>query len=210
MKKKVLAVLLSAALLMMASSCSIPVIGDLFESESSLGKTNNTAVTIAAAMKDYLKNKKKTDLTLYGLEMILNSDGNGTVKLYYTAALPDKAAYSDIYVSEVDSKTGHVERFGRANYAKDGITPFQMVRECRAIDAASLPVDSEKAISSGVKAFSTNLEFYYDYVQIALSAPGELEQYEIRFISMLNDTVYYCTVDGVNAAVLASSVGALS
>ena len=58
MKKKVLAVLLSAALLMMASSCSIPVIGDLFESESSLGKTNNTAVTIAAAMKDYLKNKK--------------------------------------------------------------------------------------------------------------------------------------------------------
>lgn len=71
-------------------------------------------------------------------------------------------------------------------------------------------MDSEKAISSGVKAFSTNLEFYYDYVQIALSAPGELEQYEIRFISMLNDTVYYCTVDGVNAAVLASSVGALS
>lgn len=89
---------------MMASSCSIPVIGDLFESESSLGKTNNTAVTIAAAMKDYLKNKKKTDLALYGLEMILNSDGNGTVKLYYTAALPDKAAYSDIYVSELIPK----------------------------------------------------------------------------------------------------------
>lgn len=125
MKKKVLAVLLSAALLMMASSCSIPVIGDLFESESSLGKTNNTAVTIAAAMKDYLKNKKKTDLALYGLEMILNSDGNGTVKLYYTAALPDKAAYSDIYVSEVDSKTGHVERFGRQIMPKTGSRRFK-------------------------------------------------------------------------------------
>lgn len=200
MKKKLFTVLLIAVMLSFTGCSGV---------SRSLGKTNNTAVAIAGAMKDYLDGRGKSNLALYGLEMILNSDGNGTVKLYYTAATPERASYSDVYVSEVDSKTGHVERFGKADYAKDGITPYQMVRECRAFDAASLPIDSSTAVTSGLRAFSGNTEFYYDYVQIALSAPGETERYEIRFISMLNDMIYYCTVDGVNGAVLASSVGAL-
>ncbi len=209
MKKRAIALLVAALLLLSMSSCSIPIIGDLYESEDSLGKTNNTAVTIAGAMKDYLKNKNKADLSLYGMELILNSDGNGTVKLYYSGKTPEKVAYSDIQVAEVDSKTGHVERFSNANYAKDGLTPYRMVKECNAFDAGTLPIDSEKAAAVGVRAFSNNLEFHYDYVQIELSAPGTLEQYEIRFISMLNDMVYYCTVDAVSGAVLASSTGAL-
>lgn len=209
MKKRAFALLMAALMLLAMSSCSIPIIGDFFQSEDSLGKTNNTAVTIAEAMKDYLKNKKKSDLSLYGMELILNSDGNGTVKLYYSGKSPENVAYSDIQVAEVDSKTGHVERFSKANYAKDGLNPYRMVKECNAFDAGTLPIDSEKAIAVGVRAFSTNLEFHYDYVQIELSAPSTLEQYEIRFISMLNDTVYYCTVDAVSGSVLSSSTGAL-
>lgn len=209
MKKRLFALLAAAVLLLSLSSCSIPIIGDLFESEESLGKTNNTAVTIAAAMKDYLKNKNKEELSLYGLEMVLNSDGNGVVKLYYAEGSPAQVAYSDIRVAEVDSKTGHVERFSKADYAEDGLTPYQMVREYNAFDAASLPIDSEKAISMGIRAFSNNQDFHYDYVQLRLAAPGTLEQYDIQFISMLNDTVYYCTVDAVSGTVLSSSAGAL-
>lgn len=209
MKKNVLALIMALMLLLGMTSCSIPIISDFIESEDSLGKTNNTAVAIAAAMKDYLKNKKADDLSLYGIEMILNSDGNGNVKLYYAEGSPDQVDYSDIRVAEVDSKTGHVERFSKADYAKDGIAPYQTVRDCNAFDAGTLPIDSQKAISLGIRAFSSDSEFHYDYVQLSLTSPGDLEQYEIRFISMLNDTVYTCKVDAVNGAVLSSAVNAL-
>ncbi len=209
MKRRAIALLLIILTLFSLSSCAIPIIGDFFQSEDSLGKTNNTAVTIAEAMKEYLKNKKKNDLSLYGMELILNVDGNGTVRLYYSDKAPKDAKYSDIQVAEVDSKTGHVERFFDANYAKDGLTPYRMVKECNAFDAGTLPIDSERAIAVGVRAFSTDQEFHYDYVQLELSSPNALEQYEIRFISMLNDMVYYCTVDAVSGAVRASSKGAL-
>ncbi len=208
--KKRIALFLIGLLMLSATSCTIPVIGDFIESEESLGKTNNTAVTIAGAMKDYLKSQKKEDASLYGVELVLNSDGNGTVRLYYTQKAPEDAAYSDVLVAEVDSKTGHVGRFSSANYAKDGLAPYQLVRERDAFDGASLPIDSEKAVSLGVRAFSNHVEFHYDYVQILLSAPRGLEQYEIKFISMLNDTVYRCTVDAVSGTVLQSSTAVLT
>lgn len=208
MKKSFLA-LLAALVLISLSSCSVPIISDFVQSDESLGKTNNTAVPIAAAMKEYLQAKNKEDLSLYGIEMILNSDGNGTVKLFYTKKTPEEAEYSDIYVAEVDSRTGHVERFSKADYAEDGLTPFELVKYGNAFDAATLPVDSEKAISAAAQAFSNNQDFHYDYVQVELSMTGALEQYEIRFISMLNDRTYLCMVDAVNGAVLESSSGAL-
>ena len=209
MKKKLLAVLMIICIMLSMASCSMPLIGDFFESENSLGKTNNTAVAIAEAMRDYLKFKNKEDYALYGIEMVLNSDSNGMVRLYYSGASAGEAEYSDIYVAEVDSKTGHVERFGKANYAKDGLLPYQLVKESDPFDGGSLPIDSGKAISAASRAFSGNTDFHYDYVQVCLSAPNGLEQYEIEFISMLNATIYYCTVDAVSGAILASSTGLL-
>ena len=208
--KKVVALLMAAVMLLSLASCTIPVIGDFIESEDSLGKTNNTAVTIASAMKDYLKNKKKEGLSLYGIELVLNSDGNGDVRLYYSDQLPEKAAYSDVRVAEVDSKTGHVERFSAAWYEVDGLTPYRLVKESAAFDAGSLPIDSEKAISAGVRAFSGDQEFHYDYVQILLSAPNGIEQYEVKYISMLNDVIYRCVVDAMSGTVLASSTAPLA
>ncbi len=207
--KKFAALLLILAMLVSLTACNIPIVSDFIKSDSSLGKTNNTAVTIAAAMNDYLAAKNKSDMVLYGMEMALNGDGNGAVLLYYTAVLPEAAEYSDIYVAEVDSKTGHVQRFSKANYSDDGIEPYQMVKEGKAIRVDSLPIDSGKAISNGVKAFSGNQDFQYDYIEITVFNTDGLEQYDIRFISMLNDLIYYCTVDGVSGAVLASSTGAL-
>lgn len=209
MKKRVVASIIILLMMLSLSSCTIPVIGDFIESEDSLGKTNNTAVAIAGAMKDYLKSKKKDNASLYGVELILNSDGNGDVRLYYSEKAPEDAAYSDVLVAEVDSKTGHVSRFSKANYAKDGLSPYQLVKECDAFDAGTLPIDSEKAISLGVRSFSNDPEFHYDYVQILLSAPYGMEQYEVDFISMLNDKVYRCTVDGVSGSVLSVSSGEL-
>lgn len=208
MKKKysIFAILSVALIFLSSCSGSIPIIGDFIKSDSSLGKTNNTAVTIADAMKDYLESQGEEDCALYGMELILNSDGNGTVKLYYTDETPENAEYSDVYVAEVDSKTGHVEHFDSADYAKDDIKPYQFVREGCSFDAASLPIDSNKAISKGVKAFSSDTDFYYDYVQMDLSAMEGAERYDIRFISMLNDTVYLCTVDAVSGSVLSSEV----
>lgn len=209
MKKKIGALLTAFVMLFGMSGCSLPIIGDFIESENSLGKTNNTAVTIAAAMPEFLKAKRKSDLVLYGVEMVLNEDSNGIVKLYYTGAKPNEAEYSDIFVAEVDSKTGHVERFETVQYAEDGITPYEMVKNGSPIDVPALPIDSGKAISAGAKAFSGDLEYHYDYIHVLLHKSTGLEQYEIRFISMLNDQIYYSTVDGVSGALIASSVGAL-
>lgn len=207
--KKAVGLLMALLMLFSMSSCSVPIIRDLVGSENSLGKTNNTAVEIAAAMKDFLAAKNKSDLVLYGIEMVLDSDNNGFVILYYTGVTPKEAEYSDIYVAEVDSKTGHVERFSKANYSKDGIVPYQTVKECYALQAETLPVDSEKAIANGAKVFSGNTDFHYDYIEVFLTSKEGLEQYEICYISMLNDTVYYATVDAVGGTVLASSFGEL-
>ncbi len=207
--KRFFALCVALVLMLLMTGCSIPVVRDLVGSENSLGKTNNTAVTIATAMDEYLKNKKKGDLILYGVEMILNSDSNGAVLLYYSAALPETAEYSDIYVAEVDSKTGHVERFSTAKYATDGITPFRLVKDGYPLDVGALPVDSGKVISAGTKVFSRSADFHYDYIELCLSAPEGLEQYEIRFISMLNDAVYSCTVDAVSGTVLMSTTDTL-
>ena len=132
MKKSIVAILILVTILLSLSSCSIPLIGDFFESENSLGKTNNTAVTIAAAMGEFLAAKKKEDSSLYGVELVLNSDGNGQVCLYYSQKKPAEAEYSDVLVAEVDSKTGHVERFSSAKYEKDGLLPYQLVKESEA------------------------------------------------------------------------------
>ncbi len=199
MKKKFFALGIAIAILLGMTSCN------LIESNNSLGKTNNTAVTIAKAMEGYLGKKKKDDFSLYGIEMMLNSDSNGSVKLYYSAASSDRAEYADIYVAEVDSKTGHVERFEKANYAKDGLIPYQFVKENDAFDAATLPIDSGMALSVATRAFSTAADFYYDYIQIQLVCIEGVEQYEIRLISMLNDLVYCCSVDAVSGGVLSTS-----
>jgi uncharacterized membrane protein YkoI len=206
MKKQMILLLLLALVLTFCSSCSLPIVGDFFENDKSLGKTNNTATTISKAMNDYLAKKNKEDFALHGVELTLNSDSNGLVKLYYSAESADVAEYSDIYVAEINSKTGYVERFEKAVYSEDGIEPYQLVKTTEAFDGASVPIDSGKAMSYGVRAFSGELEFYYDYIQMMLSAPNGVEQYSVRFISMLNDKIYNCTVDAVSGTVLASSV----
>lgn len=207
--KKVVSILMVAMMLLSMSSCSIPIIRDIVGSENSLGKTNNTAVEIATAMEGFLSAKNKEDLVLYGVEMVLDSDNNGFVALYYAAAQPKAADYSDIYVAEVDSKTGHVERFSKANYSKDGIVPYQAVKEGDPLQAETLPVDSEKAIANGSKVFAATADFHYDYIELFLTSAGGEEKYDIRYISMLNDLAYYVSVDAVSGAVLASSVGEL-
>ncbi len=196
MKKKFFAIVTLVVMLLGMSSCSLIGTGN------SLGKTNNTAVTISKAMNGYLAKKKKENYSLYGIEMMLNSDSNGLVKLYYSAVPSEQVEYADIYVAEVDSKTGHVERFEKANYAKDGIIPYQFVKENDAFDAATLPVDSGKALSVATRAFSTTADFYYDYIQVRLVCVDGVEQYELRLISMLNDLVYCCNVDAVSGDAL--------
>lgn len=203
MKKRIITIVLSVCILLSLSSCSVA--SDIFGSKNNLGKTNNTAVTIAEAMEKYLVQKKAETYSLYGVELILNSDSNGTVKLYYSDAPAAEAEYSDIYIAEVNSKTGYVERFSKANYSKDGIEPYRLVKSSNVFDAASLPIDSGKALSVGVRAFSLDTDFHYDYVQILLKSADGAEKYSIKFISMLNDKIYYCDVDAVSGAILTSS-----
>lgn len=206
MKKRIFLPLLMACVLLFFSSCSLPIIGDFFENDKSLGKTNNTAVTISEAMTDYLVKKGKENYLLHGIELTLNSDSNGVVKLYYSATSADLAEYSDIYIAEINSKTGYVERFDKAVYSKDGMEPYQLVKTTDALDGASIPVDSGKAMSVGVRAFSGESEFHYDYVSMLLTASDGLEQYSIQFISMLNDKVYSCVVDAVSGTVLTTAI----
>ena len=209
MKKRIVLPLLLICILLLLTSCSLPIIGDFFENDKSLGKTNNTAVTISEAMSDYLVKNNKGKFSLHGIELSLNSDSNGTVKLYYSSVSADQAEYSNIYIAEINSKTGYVERFEKAIYSKDGIEPYRLVKTTDAFDGASIPVDSGKAMSIGVRAFSGEPEFYYDYARILLTATDGFEQYSIQFISMLNDKVYSCNVDAVSGAVLSTAIDPL-
>ncbi len=209
MKKRLMVLTIAVLMVMTMSSCSIPLIGDFVESEESLGKTNNSAATIGEAMKGYLELQEKGDYALYGIDMNLNSDANGTLKLYYCGKSPADADYSDVWVAEVNSKTAHVERFSKLDYDSDGEAPYLMVKNNDSFDAGSLPYDSDKAIVVGVRSFSGDLEFQYDYVQMVLTAPNGKPRYDVRFISMLNDTIYCCTIDAVSGSVLAHSTEAL-
>ncbi len=209
MKKRIVLPLLMVCVLLFFSSCSLPIIGDIFENDKSLGKTNNTAVTISEAMTDYLEKKNKENYLLHGIELTLNSDSNGVVKLYYSSVPAAQAEYSDIYIAEINSKTGYIERFDQAVYSKDGIDPYWLVKTTDAFDGASIPVDSGKAMSNGVRAFSGESEFHYDYVSMSLTVSDGIEQYAIQFISMLNDKVYSCNVDAVNGTILSTSIEAL-
>lgn len=206
MNKRIILPILIACILLLCCSCSLPLVGDIFENDKSLGKTNNTAVTISEVMTDYLTKKNKENYLLHGIELTLNSDSNGVVKLYYSSTSADQAEYSDIYIAEINSKTGYVERFDKAVYSKDGIEPYQLVKTTDAFDGASMPIDSGKAMSAGVRAFSGEAEFHYDYVSMLLTSSGGIEQYSIQFISMLNDKKYNCIVDAVSGAVLSASV----
>ncbi len=209
MKKTLITVIAAVLILVACSSCSVPIIGDLIESEESLGKTNNTAATIGEAMKGYLELQEKENYALYGIDMQLNSDANGYLKLYYCESAPADAEYSDVWVAEVNSKTAHVERFSKLDHDLDGEDPYYMVKNNDTFDAGSLPVDSDKAIGFGIRAFSNDLEFQYDYVQMQLTAPNRKPAYEIRYISMLNDLVYCCTVDAIGGNILSQSREAL-
>lgn len=206
MKKKIVLPFILVCILVFCSSCTLPIIGDFIENDKSLGKTNNTAVTISEAMTDYLVKKGKENYLLHGIELTLNSDSNGVVKLYYSSTSADLAEYSDIYIAEINSKTGYVERFDKAVYSKDGMEPYQLVKTTDAFDGASIPIDSGKAMSVGVRAFSGEAEFHYDYVSMLLTASDGLEQYSIQFISMLNDKVYRCVVDAVSGTVLTTAI----
>lgn len=207
--KKLIVFVVSLVMAVSLSSCSVPIISDFFESEESLGKTNNTAATIGEALKDYLKLQEKENYALYGVDMRLNSDANGMLKFYYCGVAPMDAEYGDVWVAEVNSKTAHVERFSALDYEEDGEAPYFMVKNNESFDAGSLPFDSFRAIGAGVRAFSDDLEFQYDYVQISLTAPKGKACYDIRYLSMLNDTIYCCTIDAVSGAVLASSTEVL-
>ena len=209
MKKRIVLPLLLVCILLLFSSCSLPIIGGFFENDKSLGKTNNTAVTISVAMTEYLAKKNKENFSLHGIELSLNSDSNGLVRLYYSSASADKAEYSNIYIAEINSKTGDVERFGKAVYSKDGIEPYRLIKTTDAFEGACTPVDSGKAMSIGVRAFSGEPEFYYDYARILLTSSDGFEQYSIQFISMLNDKVYSCNVDAVSGTVLSTAVDPL-
>lgn len=209
MKKKLMALCVAVLVVFGFTSCSVPILDDFIVSEESLGKTNNTAATIGDAMKDYLALQEMEDCALYGIDMQLNSDANGYLKFYYCQTPPVDAEYSHIWVAEVNSKTAHVERFSKLNRELDGEDPYYMVKENDCFDAGSLPVDSDNAISFGIRSFSNDLEFQYDYVQMQLTAPNRKPVYEIRFISMLNDLVYCCTVDAVGGNVLAQAQEAL-
>lgn len=206
MKKRIVLPLLMVCVLLFFSSCSLPIIGDFFENDQSLGKTNNTAVTISEAMTDYLVKKNKENYLLHGIELTLNSDSNGVVKLYYSSVPAAQAEYSDIYIAEINSKTGYIERFDQAVYSKDGIDPYRLVKTTDAFDGASISIDSGKAMSNGVRAFSGEAEFHYDYVSMSLTVSEGIEQYAIQFISMLNDKVYSCNVDAVSGTILSISI----
>lgn len=205
MKKQIVLPLLLVCVLLLFSSCSLPIIS-VFENDKSLGKTNNTAVTISKEMTDYLVKKNKENYLLHGIELTLNSDSNGMVTLVYSSVPAAKAEYSDIYIAEINSKTGYIERFEKAVYSKDGIEPYQLVKTTDAFDGASIPVDSGKAMSKGVQAFSGEAEFHYDYVSMSLTVVDGIEKYSIQFISMLNDKAYRCDVDAVSGAILSSAI----
>ncbi len=179
---------------------------DFISSEkNSIGKTNNTVISVYNALVDNFTLREKTGYDLYGIELTVNSENVGTYTYIYTDKRPDDLKYSDILVVEINNRTGRIEKFSAPDYATYGDKPYDVIKNAIPIDPSYFGIDSDKAMSNAAKAhFGEN--FIYNYVQLSVLYENGNPVYKVSHISLVNNCSYNSTVDVMTGNVISTSV----
>ncbi len=201
MKKRVLILTFFCIIAVLLTSCK-----SMSVSINSVGKNNTTAKKIATEIDKNLIEEGNTSYILYGIDMSMDVEGIGKAKLYYTDKLPQNLQYSDITVITVDTRTGKVDSVSDADFASFGAAPYDCIVNGSPIMMSQWKKDSDEARKIAENTFYGEENFVYNYVQVFASVKNEIQQYQVTFISFVNQLQYVCYVDGMTGAVISKDI----
>ncbi|MBQ6947079.1 MAG: hypothetical protein IJN42_03440 [Clostridia bacterium] len=174
---------------------------------NSVGKNNTSAKKIVAEIeKDLLAEDPKNPFVLYGLEMSMDIEGIGKTKLYYTDKLPQDLKYSDITVITVDTRTGHIDSVDAADFVSLETTPYEFIVDGAPAMLSDWAKDSDEARKIAENTFYGEENFVYNYVKISAFVKNGIRQYEVTFISFVNQLQYICRIDGMTGNVIFTDI----
>lgn len=201
--KKSISILLIIVTVLSLCSCNI------FDTEkNTVGKTNNTIVSVYNALTENFKLRKKEGYILYGARILVNSENVGTYTFIYTDKRPDELKYSDILIVEINNRTGRIEKFSSPEYSVYESMPYNVIKTAMPINPSGFKIDSDAAVKIAIKAHNGN-NFHFNYVQTDLGYINGSTVYEINHISLVNNTVFKTIVDVMTGTVVSTSVEAL-
>lgn len=195
--KRLLCSVLALLVIASFSSCGI--------SADNIGKTANSAMTVATELTDIFAARKKTGYDLYGIKMLVNSENVGTYSYFYTNKRADEVRYSDILVVEINNRTGKIERFSAPDYDKHGTEPYDLISTAMPIYPQYFGIDSTAAIKKAENEHFGN-HFSYNYIETTVCYKDGMTVYDIDHISLINNCIYNTVIDTATGNVLDSSV----
>ena len=202
MKRKIFVFILCLVTLLTVSGCST-----LSLTLKSVGKDSTGAKKMATAINKDIKNRKRMgDYTLYGIDMSMDTEGNGKAHLIYTRKLLQELKYSDIMIVTVDTRTGKVESAKEADFATYGTLPYEVIVDGAPLMIESWKQDSTSAMAIAQKSFFEEDDFVHNYVQICTRVKDGIGQYDITFVSLVKGLRYECAVDGMSGAILKKEI----
>lgn len=202
MKKKCIAIFLIIITLFTMTGCKSFAL-----SVKTVGKENTTAKKMASVIAENMaESKRMKDYALYAIEMSMNNEGIGMAKLIYTNKLPQDLKYSDIMIVTVDTRTGKVVSTKEANFETSGTKPYEQIIHGAPLHMEDWKEDSESARTIAEHTFYSEENFVYNYVQISATYQEGVQQYEVVFVSLVNELQYICRVDGMSGTVLSKEI----
>lgn len=195
--KKLLCAVLTLLVIATFSGCSIGA--------DSIGKTANSAMTVATELDSIFEARKKTGYDLYAIKMLVNSENVGKYTYIYTNKRPDSIRYSDILVVEVNNRTGKVEHFSAPDYETYGTEPYDIISGAMPIYPQYFGIDSTAAIKKAENEHFAN-HFTYNYIETTICYKDGMSVYDIDHISLVNNCIYNTVIDTATGTVLDSSV----
>ncbi len=202
MKKKILIFTFCLAMMLGLTACSTFSV-----SLKSVGKDGTGAKKMATAINEDIKSHKRGgDYVLYGIEMSMDTEGNGKARLIYTRKLMQELKYSDIMIVTVDMRTGRIETAKEADFATYGTLPYEIIVDGTPLMIESWKQDSSSALAVAQKTFFEEEDFVYNYVQVNARVKDGIGQYEITFVSLVKGLRYKCAVDGMSGAILSKEI----
>lgn len=191
-----------AIITMLVSLCGCNIIST---EKNTIGKINNTVMTVYNALLQNFELRKKENYDLYGVSVIVNSENVGTYTFIYTNKRPDELNYSDILVVEINNRTGKIEKFSEPDYAVYGQKPYDVIKTAMPIDPSAFALDSDAAVKLAAKTHQGE-KFLYNYIQTDVGYVNGQPVYDISHISLVYNCVYKTEINALTGSVISYSV----
>ena len=200
MKRLLCAMLIAVTLLLALGGCNI-----LANEKNTVGKSNNTVVTLYKSLVENFKLREKEGYHLYGVSSLVNSENVGTYTFIYTDKRPDELNYSDILIVEINNRTGRIEKFSSPEYAVYGQKPYSFIKTAMPLDPTAFKIDSDGAVKLAAQAHFGE-KFLYNYIQTDVGYVGGQVVYDISHISLVYNCIYKTQINAMTGAIISSSV----